>query len=55
MLIQRGFIIQYVSKEKYTPRTSKKYTAAAQHTGKATRTTQFEEGKERVMSNAITQ
>ena len=55
MPIQRSLIIQYVSKEKYTPKTSKKYTAAAQHTGKATRTTQPEEGKERVMSNYITQ
>ena len=41
-------------KEKYTP-SFKKYTAAAQHTGKATCTTQPEEGKERVMSNSITQ
>ena len=46
MPIQRGLIIQYVQKEKYTPRTSKNIQAAAQHTGKVTRAIQREEGKE---------
>ena len=41
--------------EKYISRTSKNIQAATQHSEKTTRTTQPEEGKERVMSNAITQ
>ena len=57
-LIQHAYtkvlIIQYVPKEKYTPRTSKKYKQLPS-TGKATRTTQPEVGKGRVISNAITQ
>ena len=42
-------------KRKSTHQASKKYTAATQHTGKATRTTQPKERKEKVMSNCITQ
>ena len=61
-LIQHAYtkvlIIQYVPKEKYTLKTLKKYTSGYPAQGKATRTTQPEEGKGgkgRVMSNAITQ
>ena len=46
MPIQRGLVIQYVSKGKVYTKNFKKYTTAAQHTGKATRTTQPEEVRE---------
>ena len=55
MPIQRGLMYNMLQKKKYTPRTSKENKSSCLAQRNATRTAQLEEGKGRVMSNAIIQ